>query len=145
MDPERIELNDWSRALAEYQRSPEDFHAAWHYLTHHPIYTGSEPFDNRFTVQLRIEVVKVNPANDRIDDNPELNTQTEIWLESGPTYLRYEIPDSDIWDHCQDDVFDNIHDYRLDCAGKTFEQAIVEHAKLVNGLYGNDRSRVYDH
>lgn len=39
---------------------------------------------NKFFDSLNVEVVKINPENETIEDNEELNTETRVWLEFGP-------------------------------------------------------------
>ena len=89
------------------------FYEAWHYLKSHPM------FNDNFEDCLDIEVVKINPKTKEIDfENNELNTLTEIWLEIGP-YIK--------------DGF--AHDIDLDCGGYSFEEAIINLAKLVKQYY----------
>ena len=92
-----------------------DFFEAFHYLKNHTMFQG------RFESCLDIEVVKVNPITKAIDDNKDLNTETNVWLECGK-YIKY-IP----W-----------HDMDLDCGGRTFEEAIIELANLVQEHYGDN-------
>lgn len=93
-----------------------DFYNAYTYLINHPI------FAENFSKCLDIEVVKVNPATLQIDDKPELNTKTQVWLECGP-YIENE----------------STHDIDLDCGDDTFETAIIELAELVRKHYGDDK------
>lgn len=92
-----------------------DFYEAYHYLREHSMFQGN------FERCLDIEVVKVNPTTKEIDDNFELNTETNVWLECG-----------------QYSKFINIHDLDLDCGGKTFEEAICTLANLVQKNYGDN-------
>ena len=94
-----------------------NFYESWHYLENHSIYK------DHFLECLYIEVVKVNPKTKRIEENEELNTSIEIWLESGP-YL----------EDC------STHDIDLDCGGNTFEESICELAKLVKDKYTDDKN-----
>ena len=91
------------------------FYEAWNYLNEHPIFNGN------FKNCLDIEVVKINPKTKQIDDNKNLNTLTEIWLEIGP-YVKNEYT----------------HDIELDCGGYSFEDAIVNLAYLVKKIYTDD-------
>ena len=93
-----------------------NFYDAWNYLCQHPM------FQNNFNQCLDIEVVKINPKTKEIDlNNKELNTQVEIWLETGP-YIKDGLS----------------HDIDLDCGGSTFEEAILNLAKLVKEIYTDD-------
>ena len=99
-----------------------DFHAAWYFLSGHPM------FDDHFSCDLDIMVVKVDPETLAInlDDNSK-NTHTRIWLEHGP----YD----DEWGVCA-------HDIDLDCGGDTFEEAVIELAKLVKWHYTDDGEKI---
>lgn len=79
-------------------------------------------YTSRFNDEcLDIEVVKVNPRTNAIDDNKELNTKVQIWLEAG-AYRK----------ECR------THDWELDCGADSFEEAIIELANLVQKRYGDD-------
>lgn len=93
----------------------KDFFEAFHYLKNHSM------FHYCFESCLDIEVVKVNPKTKEVDDNPELNTETNVWLECGE-YSKYI----------------GIHDTDLDCGGSTFEEAICKLAELVHEKYGDN-------
>lgn len=102
------------------------FYEAFNYLKNHPIfinYLNDELTIPKFQDCLDISVVKVNPATSSVDDNGTLNTKVEVWLEAGP-YLK---------------TGKKSHDYDLDCGGDTFEEAIIELAKLVEKHYTSDK------
>ena len=80
---------------------------------------------NYFDRCLSISVVKINPETDEIDTNMSNNTKTEVWLEFGRAFIDYNTTDSVIFEH----------DYRLDCEGDTFEEAIIKLANLVDQFY----------
>lgn len=114
-----------------------DFYESWNWLCQHPIFWV--PIKNKQTnkwVRLRhadsfqsyldIDVVKVNPKTNHIDDDKELNIATRVWLECGPWYV----------DKIRNDSCTS-HDSDLDCGGDTFEEAIVKLASLVMEKYGN--------
>jgi hypothetical protein len=133
-----------------------DFHAAWHFLAEHPMYLSEAPHwveldgtlaqigrTKRVLVKhnlfpgagtLDIEVVRVNPATERIEDDEELNTATRVWLESGPWYWTAEMKDE------ERELFGSYgmpsHDVRLNCGAETFEAAVIELANLVFRYYG---------
>lgn len=94
-----------------------DFYNAYHYLEDHPIFHG------RFLEGLYMEVVKVDPETRRVEDERSRNTMTEIWLEAGPYREKEEYGTH--W----------THDIDLDCGGATFEEAIIELARLVREKY----------
>lgn len=91
-----------------------DFYTAWHFLEGHPI------FHRRFSCDLVVDVVKVNPDTNAIDDDETKNTKVQVWLEHGPYIHKFNM--------CS-------HDIELDCGGDTFEEAIVELAALVKNRY----------
>jgi len=65
-----------------------------------------------------------------VDDNKSLNTEIEIWLETG-CYIMDSPYDG------SEKIFTATHDYRMDCGGKTYEDAIIELAKLVKEYIGD--------
>jgi len=94
-----------------------DFYDSWWYLYSHDMFkeeNGVSSFENCTDVL----VVKVNPRSNVIEDNQSLNTKTQIWLESG--------------------AYGGIlsfHDIDLDCGADTYEEAIIELARLVKENY----------
>lgn len=84
-----------------------NFYKAYHFLKRHP--------KGKFMDALDIEVVKVNPLTNEIDNDCSKNTQVQIWLETGPMV--------------------GTHDLLLDCGGNTFEEALIRLAKLVRLYY----------
>lgn len=94
-----------------------DFYTAWNFLANHKM------FNHWFEEKLWFDVVKVNPDTNMIDDDPNKNTKVQIWLEHGA------------W---EEEIEDCCHDIDLDCAGNTFEEAIIELARLVKKYYTDD-------
>ena len=92
-----------------------NFFDAFHYLKSH------EMFQGMFESCLDIEVVKVNPLTKCIEDDENLNTEVNVWLECGKYSKNIR------W-----------HDINLDCGTDTFENAIIELAKLVKEYYGDE-------
>lgn len=92
-----------------------DFYSAYLYLSEHNMFQG------HFQECLDIEVVKVNPKTQMIEDDENLNTETNVWLECG-----------------QHSKYIGFHDIELDCGGKTFEEAICKLATLVQRFYGDN-------
>jgi hypothetical protein len=150
---------DWKKVVRNYHKDPKNIIYAWRYLEEHPIFQGhhgikwGDHMDSRFLSQFWIAYVKVNPKTRSISRNKSKNTLTEVWVESGPVYRKQDKGKKasaelkGIWGpngyNGDDETFANVHDYRLDCGGKTFEKAIIKHAKLVYKRYGDDRSKVY--
>jgi len=106
-----------------------DFHEAWSWLNDHPLFT-SEGIGGSGVGCLYIEVVRVNPDNETIEDNEWLNTTTRVWLEGGPwernLYEGTDLPPMDGWSH----------DINLDCGAPTFEEALLKFVELVKKHYG---------
>ena len=97
-----------------------DFYESWKFLREHKIFNGS------FEYGLWTEVVKVNPETNAIDEDFTKNTKVQIWLEHGPFDAEWGL---------------TTHDLDLDCGGNTFEEAIIELAKLVTKYYTEDGKR----
>lgn len=118
------------------------FYDAWWFLTYHPIFWNPDDFNastvkkadrkyfGRFLDCLDIEVQKVDPRTNRIEDNTKLNTHTRVWLECGGFIF-------DKWSGANKYV--NSHDMDLDCAGDTFEEAIIILANLVWNKFGEGK------
>ena len=99
-----------------------DFYDSYQFIMNHPICKiGHINYAERC---LDIDVVKVNPEKDEVDDDMTLNTKVQIWLEFGKII--------------EDEHFGimSTHDIDLDCGGDTFEEAIVNLANLVYEKYG---------
>ena len=111
---ERCEHYSNTHDVKDMVRNNMSFYRAWNFLNSHIIFNG------RFSSDIYIEVVKVNPHTNEIDDDCAKNTKTQVWLEHGP--------------------YDTLtgttsHDIRLDCGGNTFEEAISKLAHLVRKYY----------
>ena len=99
-------------------------HADWLFLLNHPKFVN-EYDDHALLSGLSIEVVKVDPLTECIDDDEEKNIATRIWLEYGPFT---ENTDGDLIP---------AHDINLDCGGSTFEEAIMRLVNEVKEHYGD--------
>ena len=109
-----------------------DFYEAFNFLRNHKLCECEIDQGNRrksvvnyFDRCLSISVVKINPETDEIDANMSNNTKTEVWLEFGRAFIDHSITDDVMFEH----------DYRLDCEGDTFEEAIIKLANLVDQFY----------
>lgn len=98
-----------------------DFYTSWMFLSEHKMFRGL------FECGLYTVVVKVNPETNTIDDDTTKNTKVQVWLEHGG----YD-----------EEWGSTTHDFDLDCGGDTFEEAIVELAKLVQKYYTEDGKRI---
>ena len=115
-----------------------DFYEAYHFLKEHPMTKlpfkdNPQIYHNGFERCLDIEIVKVNPKTNAIDSDDNLNTEIRVWLEFGK--LEYN-------EYVEEGYYSFIanHDTRLDCGGKTFEEAIIKLANLVK-LYYHDNGK----
>jgi len=92
-----------------------NFFDSWKYLYNHKMYKNQNG-DSCFSKSLIFKVVKVNPETNETEDEKKLNTKTKIRIKTGN------------WDI---DIDDFLHDFELDCYGDTYEEAIINLAKLV--------------
>jgi len=93
----------------------DHFYQAWYWLL--------EECEKRKTgimECLSIEVVKINPETDRVEDDEVSNTEVSVWLEWG-------------WPEWSEELGRMVptHDIRYDTGGKTFEEAIVNLKNLL--------------
>ena len=82
---------------------------------------------NYFQDGLIIEVQRVNPENDTIEEDEKLNTKTVVWLECGSPF-------------CTESgkfIVSCSHNVDWDCGGDTFEEAIINLANII-WEYEND-------
>lgn len=101
----------------------------WEWLQGHPDYVLDE-FWEALPLALSVDFVMVNPHTLSIDQDKNLNTKVQCWLEFGKmTYRDYLLfgeneipPESDP---------SPIHDVDLDCGGDTFEEAFRSLCLLV--------------
>lgn len=107
-----------------------DPHEAFWFLHNHPkavdrpVEGEATILDSAFIDNLDVMYVKVDPDKREIT-NTERDTQTEIWLETGPME----------WNETLQNYLAT-HDPRLDCSGSTFDEALVNLANLVKEHYG---------
>lgn len=98
------------------------------YLSDHPV-RGHQ--DTSFLDTLWFTYVRIDPTTRSIEDDAERNTETEVWVETGPGRT---VPD----DLCG---AIGIHDHELDCGGPTFDAALVALANRVHAVYGDGAPR----
>lgn len=96
-----------------------NFYESWRFLAEHKIFNDSFEYDRLWT-----HVTKVNPETNKLDDDMAKNTKVQVWLE------------------CFVGNHGEIHDTDLDCGGDTFEEAIVELAKLVKRHYSDNGEKL---
>lgn len=126
-----------------------DFHTAWNWLRRHPafFYKGKMGAEHMiaglasstqygFFESLEIDIVKVDPKTNRIEDDSSRNTATRVWLECGPWGDPKDHPS---WGDTENIIWKGIpsHDINLDCGGETFERAIIKLASLVLTNHGD--------
>ena len=107
-----------------------DFYEAYQWLYNHPVFQYqctfeelSEPqLESFFDYAVDVEVVKVNPENNTIEDDPKLNIKTRVWFEISEDYdEKYHTTSTHIW--------------YLDTGGNTYEEAMISLANLVYKFY----------
>jgi hypothetical protein len=106
------------------QKLMEEFYDAWNWLDKHPAFT---PFGDGGTGCLHIDIVKVNPENETIEDDESLNTAVRIWLEGGPWHDEHEGEKWGEW----------MIDWDLNSGGSTFEEAFLMFVKNAKKKYGD--------
>ena len=126
----------WEEQVRLYEARPDGFWESWHYLDGHPMSwrfesrgDGSRPVNHvTFLVSdgamQRDVIVGVMASRER---------GTEIWLETGEHSLFPGEHGHESW-----------HDWELDVAEATYEEAVIALAKNVWVKYGNDRQRCHD-
>lgn len=102
----------------------DNFYGAWWFLNDHPMFQD-EYESSQFQECLDVFVAKVNPKTCSVDDDKNLNTKVEVWLEIG-----------------QYDKTCRWHDVNLDCGGNTYEDAIINMANNVMEQYRNNKNRI---
>lgn len=145
-----ITKEDFSRAAEEYKNNP-NFYNSYQFLTYHPAFwcilpstiDGQlTPFES-FQRCLYIEVVRVDPSTGCVENDDSKNTQTVVWLESGPWYSKKEMEEfcGHEW---SDPMGGHACDHELDCGGDTFEEAIIKLAALVLKHYGLEKPPLHN-
>ena len=141
----KIADREFAASVKAYNKNPKGFYEAWDFLSRHPAFqritklNGHSLYDSCFSSEaLMIEVVKVNPAKEQIEEKAKLNTATRVWLECGPWYSKEELKKIDKFSNWGEKGV-TTHDIALDCGADTFEKAIIELAKLVKKEYGLTR------
>ena len=120
------EVSAEQEAEALAQVPTMDFYRAWHFLRNHPCQFDSEGEEH---YDLWVWPALVNPETGSVDDDKSKNTQVEIWVEFGHWC---EYPK----DGSTPAFTGSSHDTRLDCGGKTYEEAIITLAQRVAVYYG---------
>lgn len=85
---------------------------------------------------VEINIVYVDPATERIEEDESRNTALRVWLEAGPWH------DESLEDSTSPKGpprWSASYDPRLDCGGPSIEVALLELARLVRFYYGDDR------
>jgi len=122
------------RAYEDPTETSNEFYEAFWWLEAHPAFFHATEHTldlPGFFDSLNIQVQKVNPLTKLIDGDESLNTLVEIWLSVGP------------WEEVgeDEDAYGtgemSSRDYDLNCGGPSYEEAIIEMARLVNEHYGD--------
>lgn len=122
----------------------DNFYDAWWWLNSTIAFYNPEwgmhlngeplPVDNDYIAwasgfhrSIDVNVQKVNPDTNSIDNDMSKNTKVEIWLECGEAW--YD-------EYCNCWSFS--HNINYDCGGDTYEQAITNLANIVYQYYNTD-------
>lgn len=111
------------------------------WLSSHEVWSWGYTFTNHgIHNSIDIELVYVNPDTEEIDDDDEKNTETRVWIEAGPKYDMSLEPDIGEPEGGWNDFncWGNTHDIKLDCGGKTLEEAYLKLAALIEVFYNDD-------
>lgn len=122
----KLKFDDFGRCLTCLQNpcgcaplsKSEQFYDAWWWL---------EENHEWVCKNLCIDVMKVDPETCAVMRDKKRNTKIDIWLETGP--------DDKMEIEGREPFTIPTHDINLDCGGDTFEEAVVELAKLVKKFY----------
>jgi hypothetical protein len=96
-------------------------HDAYWWVWSHP----KLQFEGCVGAWIDIAPYKVDPETRFVEKDSTRNTHIEFWVEAG-SYTRYE-----------DEGILPSHNYDLDCGGDTWEEAVLNLAKLVLLKYGD--------
>lgn len=141
----RATRDNWYDTARTYEANPGSVYNAWRYLNDHPIFwkltrwptdedRGLPREHARYLIDdqgmdlVEIGPHRVNPDDRRVSEDKALNTRLEWWAESGE------------WGW-SDDPVNRYHNYKLDCGGATYEEAVIAMARKVWKHYGNDRRK----
>lgn len=123
----------WKEVVTAYLAQQDSIYHAWEYINCHPIFQKPE---HKATVPIgwatgavEFHPVIVNPATNEIDEDPTLNTLTQWWFEFGPVLDNGEMG----------------HHWDLDVTADSYEEGVLELARLIHEHYGDDRSRIPEH
>jgi hypothetical protein len=142
-------IEDWEKVVRRFEANPFDLYNAWTYLDSHPVFwrfhgDGHLPIkkriherhllhDHRFQDSVTMDVVKVNPDNQRWEKDPALNTMTQVWVEMG----KWGWPGTETGDPSGRDA--HWHDPDLDFGCDNLDLATIFAAIHIHTAYGNDR------
>lgn len=152
-------IERWREVVERYEKEPDDFYNAFWYIEEHPIYLHSHESDwKQFksgTDFVNKMIVKVDPETERIEDDPERNTATRFWFETGPVYTTRDMEERTLeryrearpepatdTDAAPKPIFETTHDLNLNTSAPTYEEGIVQLAAKIASEYGHDRSEV---
>lgn len=103
-------------------------------------------YDEKYTECVSVLVTYTDPETLCIEDDDSRNTHFRIWIEAGPLFDASADKDAGFREPQEGWNDYNrwlpTHDYRLDCAADTHEEALLRLAALVDLYYdenGNDR------
>ena len=92
----------------------------YYWIMDHPLKRGSDIYFGQNEIDIQPQLV--NPVTNEVDMDGSLNTKVEFWVE-----LSYFDLDED----CM------CHDYRFDCGGESYEEAVEALFQLVYDKFGD--------
>lgn len=140
---QRYRTKRWAQIVEQFEQEPDDLYRAWSYISEHPLFyasrqPGSSTPHEKYLVTgrahwegMEVSVVQVDPKTGRISSDKSRNTQTRVWYEVFPT----------MWPALSNTS--RAHDWKLDNGGSSWEECVVQLAREIHKLYGNDR-RIFD-
>ena len=139
----------WRKTLLAFEANPDSPYNAYYYVANHPMFYSFKPWKNAQDgvpavherhldhesgwTYVHIDPHMVNPVDNKISDDPHLNTKLEWWYEFGPT-LFHENMGAGV----------SGHDHHCDGGADTYDEAIIKVAKAIHEAYGNDRKQVME-
>lgn len=132
-------VQSWAKTARKYEKDPTSFYRAWYWLQGHPLfwYFGREHqhestlCDNRGVDEgLEFRPAMVNKVT-RKTEGPMKDRELEIWVEVFPTSLKPGALNTR-----------RLHDYKCDTGAPSYEEAVVEVARLIYARHGNDRVKL---
>lgn len=137
------------RSMPPLPSDPMDIKREIRWLMDHAVWTYPTTFEGElmragcFDECIDVEFVFVDPQTNTIEDDDDRNTDLRIWIEAGPWYDQSEGGTAEChleggWHEYNRWI--GSHDSRLDCGGRSAEEALLKLARHVRFFYNDDGS-----